>query len=579
MMTAIVRSLQAEIFKLRRTLALRMVILAPLLVALLSFFAQLAAFMAGRGDPPATFWLSLWRNSLLFWILFLLPLLITVETTLLANLEHGEKLWKHTFALPVPRSAIFFAKFVVAQTLAVLSTLVLCALIVLSGWALIATHPALASAGMPPIGAILSLAIQCWLASGLVLSISLWIALRWPGFTVPFGVGIAGTFFALFASSAKVAAYYPWLLALNVFSENEHATTAAFIGIAGGIVAAVLGCIDFCRREESAPPQLSRAGRTVLIAILLAFCGFAAYLDRQSLWRPRTHYTRRFVTVDPGVALEVLDWGGSGRPVVLLSALGDTAHVFEGFAPMLARRYHVYAITRRGFGASSHPAYGYGADQLGDDVLKVLDALNVTRPVVVGHSIGGEEVSSIGTRYPEKVAGLVYLDAAYPYAYYDRDRGDFTIDLFALDEKIQKLKPGSGAGDTTAVMQELIDSLPGIDRVLRRQVDELRLLRDDTRPATSGLNRVGKPGFAAARAIVAGERKYGATHVPVLAIFAFPPAEARNMTVRTGPQIRAFEHAMPSARVVKIPASHYIFQSNETDVLREMNAFIANLPR
>jgi hypothetical protein len=38
----------------------------------------------------------------------------------------------------------------------------------------------------------------------------------------------------------------------------------------------------------------------------------------------------QFVTVANGVRLEVLDWGGSGRPVVLLAGLGTTAHVFDG---------------------------------------------------------------------------------------------------------------------------------------------------------------------------------------------------------------------------------------------------------
>lgn len=55
-----------------------------------------------------------------------------------------------------------------------------------------------------------------------------------------------------------------------------------------------------------------------------------------------------FVTVDEGVQLEVLDWGGSGRPLVLLAGLGYTAHVFDGFAEKLTDSYHVYGITRRG---------------------------------------------------------------------------------------------------------------------------------------------------------------------------------------------------------------------------------------
>ena len=84
--------------------------------------------------------------------------------------------------------------------------------------------------------------------------------------------------------------------------------------------------------------------------------------------------------------------------------------------------HHVYAITRRGYGVSSWPEptdANYDSDRLADDVLAVLDALHIERPVLAGHSIAGQELSSIGTRHPEKVAGLVYLDAAYGYAFYD----------------------------------------------------------------------------------------------------------------------------------------------------------------
>ncbi|HEY2459427.1 MAG TPA: hypothetical protein VGI16_01400, partial [Candidatus Acidoferrum sp.] len=53
----------------------------------------------------------------------------------------------------------------------------------------------------------------------------------------------------------------------------------------------------------------------------------------------------QFITVEDNVKLEVLDWGGSGRPLVLLAGLGDTAHVFDKFAPKLTPTYHVYGIT------------------------------------------------------------------------------------------------------------------------------------------------------------------------------------------------------------------------------------------
>jgi non-heme chloroperoxidase len=74
-----------------------------------------------------------------------------------------------------------------------------------------------------------------------------------------------------------------------------------------------------------------------------------------------------FVVMDQDVRLEVLDWGGTSRPLVLLAGAGNTAHVFDDFAPTLADRCDVYGITRRGFGASQYSGSENGADRLGDD--------------------------------------------------------------------------------------------------------------------------------------------------------------------------------------------------------------------
>ncbi len=95
----------------------------------------------------------------------------------------------------------------------------------------------------------------------------------------------------------------------------------------------------------------------------------------------------RFVTVGKGVSLEVLDWGGTGRPLIFLAGLGGNAHVFDKLAPKFTGNHHVYAITRRGYGASSRPdpaIADYSADRLGDDVLAVIAAMKLERPVLAG---------------------------------------------------------------------------------------------------------------------------------------------------------------------------------------------------
>ncbi|HLJ16839.1 MAG TPA: alpha/beta hydrolase, partial [Bryobacteraceae bacterium] len=261
---------------------------------------------------------------------------------------------------------------------------------------------------------------------------------------------------------------------------------------------------------------------------------------QQTAWsHDASRHAVQFVTVDKDVKLEVLDWGGSGRPVVLLAGLGNTAHIFDKFATKLTSTYHVYGVTRRGFGVSSAPApdsANYTADRLGDDVLAVCDSLKLNKPVVIGHSIAGEELSSIGSRHPEKIAALIYLDAGYAYAYNGRSRGDLSM------------------GRPT---QSRTPQIPAISQ-----------------------------------AILAGEKKYTAIHGPILAIYALPhdlaqvspndpagraAAEARDAALAE--EAKAFETGVPSARIVRIPhANHFVFISNEADVLREVNAFLRGLP-
>src|SRR5579859_6458152 len=130
-------------------------------------------------------------------------------------------------------------------------------------------------------------------------------------------------------------------------------------------------------------------------------------------WHDPSKHTVQFVTVEAGVRLEVLDWGGNGRPIVLLAGSGNTAHIFDDFAQRLSGACcHVYGITRRGFGASTHPNSGYDQQRLADDVLQVLDALKLVTPVLAGHSMSGEELTTLGDEHSDRLAGLVYLDAA-----------------------------------------------------------------------------------------------------------------------------------------------------------------------
>jgi non-heme chloroperoxidase len=103
--------------------------------------------------------------------------------------------------------------------------------------------------------------------------------------------------------------------------------------------------------------------------------------------------TTQFVRVGDGVKLEVLDWGGTGRSIVLLAGSGNTAHVYQDFALKLRSYGHVYGITRRGYGMSSKPERGYSSPELAEDVWRVMQVLKLAKPIVVGHSMAGSELA------------------------------------------------------------------------------------------------------------------------------------------------------------------------------------------
>lgn len=318
----------------------------------------------------------------------------------------------------------------------------------------------------------------------------------------------------------------------------------------------------------------------------------------QTAWAidPSKHSVQ-FIAVDPGVKLEVLDWGGTGRPLILLAGLGNTAHVFDHLAPKLISSYHVYGITRRGFGLSSAPVPtddNYDADRLGDDVLAVIATLKLDRPIVAGHSIAGEELSSIGSRYPEKVAGLIYLDAAFAYAFYDPAQSssqNLIVDAADLKRKLDNLVTSSGPREQEAALKEINEFvLPQFEKDLKMEEDELA----KTPEPTSGTMVASRPEMPAiAKAIIMSTRKYTSIKGPVLAICAVPhdvsqyfandpaglaAAEASDLALTTA-QANAFQKGVPSAHVVRLAhADHYVFNSNEGDVLREIKAFTATLP-
>jgi non-heme chloroperoxidase len=310
------------------------------------------------------------------------------------------------------------------------------------------------------------------------------------------------------------------------------------------------------------------------------------------LWHDPSNHKVQFVTVEDGVQLEVLDWGGSGRPLVLLAGLGFTAHVFDGFAEKLTDSYHVYGITRRGYGASSRPASGYTGQRRAEDDLRVFDALKLVAPVVVGHSVAGDELSQLGIHHYERIGGVVYLDAMH-------DGTDDWTDYDALCGKLPEAMQRAPAPSPSD-----LKSFPAYrDWRLRTQgvrIPESELRNQFAENPDGSVGSYKTPGNVP-EAIMAGGSKHDLSEIraPVLAFVGYPELpqdqirknDVTDVAERTiieavygtfigmaRIRIDRINRAPGGTRVVELwGADHFVFLSNEGDVLRELRAFLATL--
>ena len=322
-----------------------------------------------------------------------------------------------------------------------------------------------------------------------------------------------------------------------------------------------------CSGATTASPRISRTG-----------LGYVAPVPARNVpddgWTDPAPHRAIGVQVAPNVKLHVLDFGGSGMPLVFLTGIGNNAHVFDDFAQRFTRDHRVIAITRRGFGESSHPDGPYDQATLAADIHAVLDSLGIQRAILAGHSIGGYELTHFGARFPERVAGLIYLDAGTDPVAADSIRRSLALTVAA---------DGPRPPAPKQVMPEDADSAsPGAAWAYRQRVGLIDNTESAVRaayfyegfnPYLANNNPVPAKMIAA---INAGERTpFSKVRAPAIFIFAQRDSA---MDVATQALHEYVHRELKGSRMVHIPgARHLIFLSHPNEVERAMREFIRTL--
>lgn len=235
----------AEIAKLRNSLALLLCAAAPALVG--GFGAML--LLDKSGDYP---WRRLIEESVAMWAFFVLPMTVTALTVLVAQMEHGPRMWNHLLTLPQPRWAVFAAKAAVVMLLtAATSAILVVALLgaaALADWA----APKTALTGAPPILRIVTTVAAICAASFAMAIVQLWAALRFKSFVPPLVLGIAGTFVTLAVAASKPGIFLPWILPVYALAHaTPNGEAAVMIGAFGGLALGLAMVADLSRRDHA----------------------------------------------------------------------------------------------------------------------------------------------------------------------------------------------------------------------------------------------------------------------------------------------------------------------------------------
>jgi len=149
----------------------------------------------------------------------------------------------------------------------------------------------------------------------------------------------------------------------------------------------------------------------VSCVLLLSSACRAAPIPEARRYPAGTPFRAQYRTID-GTRLRMID-SGNGTPVVFIHGIGASLYGWRYALPaVVAAGYRGVAFDNRGFGFSDKPAHGYSNAAYARLVVTLLDSLGISSAVLVGHSMGGAIAAEVALANPDRVRGMVLIDAA-----------------------------------------------------------------------------------------------------------------------------------------------------------------------
>jgi pimeloyl-ACP methyl ester carboxylesterase len=116
------------------------------------------------------------------------------------------------------------------------------------------------------------------------------------------------------------------------------------------------------------------------------------------------------VTLSTGINLHYVERGqANGHVIIFLHGYTDSWRSFERNLPLISDKFHLYALDQRGHGDSSRPACCYTQGDFSADVAAFMDALNIRKATIVGHSMGSFIAHKFAVDNPQRVKRLVLI--------------------------------------------------------------------------------------------------------------------------------------------------------------------------